>query len=164
MRKILPVIILSLLVCACSSIECPINNIPTCGYAVTKSTGKQDTLADTLSIYALRADGSDTCLLNKSVSTKKFSIPMSHTNDEDVLLFYVASRYNDSTMYYYYDTVRVRKTNQAHFESVDCSPNYFHTITDVSWTQNLIENIDLIQQEVTYDSTTNFNIVFKKPY
>ncbi len=52
---------------------------------------------------------------------------MSYANSADTLYFEVQDRLERV----FKDTVIVAKDNQPHFESIDCSPSYFHTITGV---------------------------------
>ena len=60
------------------------------------------------------------------------------------------------------DTVWVTKENNPHFESVDCNPQFFHTITDVKFTTEAIENITINYNKVTYnDGKAHFLIRFK---
>ena len=50
----------------------------------------------------------------------------------------------------------------AQFESVDCSPSYFHTITGVTTTHNAIDSIVIKNPDVNYDtSKKHFYIYFK---
>lgn len=141
-----------LLLAACSSIDCPLNNRV---YATYKLAGSVLTLSDTLSVSTLRsqAEGDDTVLINRLVGSDSLSLPMSYTRSEDVLFFAFADTLGQTTI----DTVRVGKENQAHFESVDCSPNYFHTITSVAYTRHKIDSIVIKNSSVTYnDSQPHF--------
>lgn len=146
---------LALVFSACSSVECPLNNTV---YSVYSLKGKVDTLKDTLTISAIRANGTDTVLWNRSTNTTSFQLPMSYGQEVDVLVFQLI----DTTQTLRTDTVRVGKTNEPHFESVECGPVFFHTITGVSSTKNAIDSIVISNSKVTYDNTkTHFNIYFK---
>ncbi|MGI6242845.1 MAG: DUF6452 family protein [Prevotella sp.] len=140
-----------ILLAACSSVDCPLNNTV---YANYKLMGKVTTLPDTLTISTPRLDGFDTILINKQVNTDSFYLPMSYGQDVDILYFHT------NTLL---DTVWIEKTNQPHFESVDCGLNYFHTITGVRSTHNAIDSIVINKKEVTYDiSQQHFYIYFKE--
>lgn len=143
---------LILLLAACSSVDCPLNNTV---YANFNLRGPVTTLPDTLTISALRHDGTDSVLINMQVNTDSFSLPVSYTQDEDVLLF----RTNDL-----YDTVTVSKTNNPHFESVDCGLNYFHTITGVRYTRHAIDSITVNHKEVDYDASQKHFFIYFKEY
>ena len=49
---------------------------------------------------------------------------MSYANSADTLYFEVQDRLERV----FKDTVIVAKDNQPHFESIDCSPSYFHIL------------------------------------
>lgn len=153
MRKIIWVIALVALMAtvSCSSIDCPLNNMV---YAKFKMHA---TLADTLTVSTMRSDGSDSVLLNKAVSKDSFQLPMSYKYDEDVLFFQRSSTTKTAL-----DTVKIAKTNQPHFESVDCNPSIFHTITGVTYTQHAIDSIVIKNTTVSYDANkAHFLIYFK---
>lgn len=155
-RLSIAVIAISLFLAGCSSIDCPLNNVV---YAKYKLAGQTTTLTDTLTISTARSiDGSDTVLINRQEKTDSFSLPMSYQGAQDV--FYIETRSTDRQVYH--DTLTVSKQDQPHFESVDCTPNYFHTITGVACTHNTIDSIVIKQRNVTYDaSQTHFLIYFK---
>ena len=148
MRKIIPFILFTCLLSACSSIDCPLENTIYTVYGLYKSTGKIDTLKDTLTISTTRMNGTDSILINKDVKVTSLSVPMSYTQDTDILYF--ETRKNSSRTI---DTVKVEKTNIPHFESVDCSASYFHKITNVSCTHHAIDSIVINNPNVTYDKT-----------
>ena len=57
----------------------------------------------------------------------------------------------------------VTKTNEPHFESVDCGLNYFHTLTGVRFTRHAIDSVVINQKSVNYDvSPKHFYIYFKE--
>lgn len=145
---------------ACSSLDCPLNNRV---YATFKLMGDVDTLTDTLTIATPRtADnlGEDTVLINRLTDADSLSLPMSYTRDEDTFFFEITQK---DTQARTRDTVWVDKENQPHFESVDCNPAMFHTITGVRHTNNAIDSIKINYNKVTYnDSHAHFLIYFKK--
>ena len=96
-------------------------------------------------------------LINKDVNVDSFILPMSYSLLEDSLFF--ETRNADNRLLR--DTVMVQKTNTPHFESVDCKPSFFHTITGVKTTHNSIDSIVINCKEVTYDETKpHFYIYF----
>lgn len=159
MRKIIAAIIGIVAICACSSIDCPVDNVVATVYSLKKSTGAADTLRDTLSILTFRNDGSDSILLNRSVNTTSIQLPISYVGAADTLYFVVADTSNVTTI----DRVVVKKTNTPHFESVDCAAAYFHTIDEVETTHNRIDSVSINKRSVNYDlSTPHIYIYFKK--
>ena len=169
MRKIIVMCLIGMAVAACTSIDCPVNNNVRTYYALMKVDGKPDTLkTDTMWVWTPRIDGTDTvisrqiqgnvvlnCFFGSSAST--FDLPISYTQPEDVLIMYVRNAKGENQ-----DTVRIKKENMPHFESVDCQASYFHTITDVSATHNIIDSIVINNPNVNYDSnTTHFKLYLK---
>ncbi|EGC18762.1 DUF6452 family protein [Prevotella multiformis] len=154
-------ILLSLLVTgmgwisSCSDIDCSVTNGVLANYVV-----QGDTLQDTLTVSAIRENRSDTVLLNRMVKTTKFSLPMSYSGDTDRLRFVFTSKTGVTTV----DTVTVSKTNMSHFESVDCSPVFFHKLTSVTAKGTRISQIEISNPNVDDDGTKeNILIRFTNP-
>lgn len=137
---------------SCSTIDCPLNNTVFANY---KLQGPVTTLPDTLTISTTRMDGMDTVLINRQVNTDSFTLPVSYGQPEDVLYFHTGRLR---------DTVWIEKTNQPHFESVDCGLNYFHTITGVRFTRHAIDSIVINHNEVNYDFTPKHFYIYFKEY
>ena len=115
-------------------------------------------MEDTLWIFTQRSDGSDTLLLNRGVGIKSFSLPISYSHPEDVLLFFIA----DTTGVYTLDTLWLKKDDIPHFESVDCSAHFFHRLTDVRCTHEGIDSVKIVNPQVDYDTKkTHLHIYFK---
>ncbi len=157
MRKIIAVIAGLLLISACSTIDCPLNNTVYTVYKIYNSAGTIDTLKDTLTIYSRRVNGTDSVFINKDIKVTSFNLPISYSAPADTLFF----EFKD-TVSTYHDTVIITKDNTPHFESVDCSPSFFHKITGVKWTGNRIDSIIIKNANVDYDATKeHFHIYFK---
>lgn len=140
---------------SCSDIDCPVTNGVWANYVV-----QGDTLRDTLTISAIRENKTDTVLLNKQVNTTKFSLPMSYSGDSDKLRFVFTSKAGVTTV----DTVTVSKTNISHFESVDCPPAFFHTLTAVSAKGTRVSQVEINNPNVDYDGTKeHILITFTNP-
>lgn len=155
MRKIIPLLIMALTMMGCSSIDCPLNNTV---YTKYKLEGTRTQLtADTLTIATRISTGEDSILLNRAENVDSFFLPISYSQAEDVLFFTVS----DTLKRTFHDTVVVAKENHPHFESTDCSPSFFHTITSVTTTHHIIDSIKINNKEVTYDaSKAHFHIYF----
>ncbi len=145
--KILFVLIVGMSMMACSSYDCSLYNQTMVCLKFTVGD-KNSILTDTLSISTRRSDGSDTLLINRIVKQDSTSFPMSYKQDEDV--FYLDM--TDTTGLKYRDTVWVSKTNEMHFESVDCEASYFHTIQEVRSTHKTIDKIIINNKEINYDA------------
>ena len=158
MQKIIGAIAIALLVCACSSIDCPIQNTVYTTYKIYNKVEKVDTLRDTLTVYSKRVEGTDSVFINKDIKVTNFSLPISYMADADTLVF----EFKNVKSIILKDTVTVSKTNTPHFESVDCSPSYFHNLTGVKYTKNKIDSIVIKNTTVSYDaSKEHFHIYLK---
>ena len=157
MRKLVGAFVALLLTAACTSIDCPVSNVVATGYSLMKADGTPDSLKDTMYVLTFLAGGKDTVLFNAGIGLSTFSLPISYTCPEDTLFFVM--RNND---YLAIDTVLVKKENHPHFESVDCSASFFHTLTAVRSTHNAIDSIVINNSYVDYDATTkHIHLYFK---
>lgn len=157
MRRMTIALIAITAMTACTSIDCPVENNVATLYKLQKADGTQDTLHDTLTVLTRLARGVDTVILNKSVETTSFQLPISYTNAADTFTFVRKSDTRELT-----DTVWIEKTNLPQFESVDCKLVYFHDVTSLRHTRNGIDSISVKKGRIDYDSNTeNFHIYFK---
>ena len=138
----------------CTSLDCPLNNTT---YTKYRLMGNITTLNDTMTISTTKTEGTDSVLINKDVKVDSFILPMSYHQPEDVFYFEIRNQENQV----FKDTVTVKKEDFSHFESVDCNPTFFHTITEVKTTHNLIDSIVINNKDVNYDaSKAHFYIYF----
>lgn len=138
---------------ACTSIDCPVDNMVAVIYNLQKPDGTADTLGvDTLWVRSPRADATDTLLVNRLCGSKAtgFTLPISHTQPVDIICLQL----NDTIGNTWRDTIRLAKENFPRFESVDCKASYFHTITGISSTHYMIDTIIINKTEVNYDMST----------
>ena len=152
MKRLLYLLLAVLLIVACSSVDCPVDSTVTTLYKLLNSDGTELALTDTLTIKSARMDGKDTVIYNKGISISEFTLPISYSHPEDVLVFCFDNNNNDSL--HVVDTVWIKKDDYPHFESVDCNTTYFHTITGVRYTRNYIDSIVINNPSVSYDSQT----------
>ncbi len=146
--KRLPILLLLFLTVACSSIDCPVNNIVSTQYVILDKTGAEKPLSDTLSVLTRRQDDTIT-VLNRLVQNAKFSLQVSYTHPEDELFFV----FHNGPVYVI-DTVWIKKDDYPHFESVDCKASFFHTLTGVRHTNHYIDSIVIKNTAVNYDVKT----------
>lgn len=136
---------------SCDQVDCTLYSTVsyTCGlYA----DGNSVALNDVLTITAM---GTDSVLLNQASNVNAFTLPMSMTMEADTLVLHI-----EGDGYSIYDTLRVEKTNQPHFESPDCPTRMFHTITRVSSTHNFIDSTVVTNPQVNYANVENIQIHF----
>ena len=131
-------------------------------YNLLKADGTTDTLkVDTLFISTKRTDGTDTLLLNRAVGITNFELNISYTQPEDVFYYTLLDTLGNT----YRDTVYVQKEDYPRFESVDCQAAYFHRLTGIRSTHNVIDSIVINNSTVNYDATNeHFHVYFKARY
>ena len=154
MRHIIYIIGVVLALTACSSVDCPLNNVV---YAKYKLMGDVTKLGDVWTITTVRADGTDTILLNQQQNADSFELPMSFGQTVDELCL-TRDRQDGSEVRR--DTIWIEKTNEPHFESVDCGVNYFHTITGVRHTSHTIDSVTINKRNVNYDASVSHLYIY----
>lgn len=123
---------------ACTSLDCSIENM------VQLNVSVPDTISDdTLNVYTI-VNNADTALYTNGTHVTSLSLPMSYTQDADRYLF----AFTDTAGVTLTDTVVVTKTNEAHFESVDCTPQFWHTIESATTTHNVLDSITINDPKV----------------
>lgn len=148
-----------LIVTACTSIDCPVQNSVYTRYGLYKTDGTPDTLNDTLTVYISRRNKKDSVLVNRNVNTTKLDLPISYNAPEDTLFLMMKDTFNVLR----YDTIYVAKTNYPHFESVDCNMSYFHEITGIRHCHHVIDSIAINKPSVNYDPSTEHFHIYLKP-
>lgn len=160
MRQLTVLLATALTVAACTSIDCPVENVVATGCKLVKPDGSQDTLRyDTLTITTRDAAGNDTVLLNRSTATMTFSLPVSSGAAADTLTLQLTDTLGNTRS----NTLIVAKTDRPHFESVDCAMSHFHTITGVKWTGSDIDSVVINKNNVDYDSSTPHLLIYLHP-
>lgn len=143
---------------ACTSIDCPVQNSVFTKYELRKGDALSvDTLRDTLTISTPRMMGNDTVLLNRSVNTTSFDLPISYSNEEDTLYIEVSSN-----TWYSIDTLYIIKDNIPHFESVDCQISFFHNLKEAKTTKHAIDSVVINKSFVDYDQTKKHLYIYFK--
>lgn len=161
MRQVVVGLVAVLLVSACSTIDCPVQNTVYTVYNLYTSDQRVDTLRDTMYVYAHRRDGSDTLLFNSGIGLTAFSLPISYSHPEDTIFFLTMKDRAVATV----DTVFIKKEDIPHFESVDCSASFFHRLTAVRSTHYAIDSIVISKNFVDYDATSpHFHLYLKRSH
>lgn len=132
-----------------------------CVWSVVYADG--DTIAPKLfaTMTAQRTtDGQDTVLINLKQNVDKMELPMSYAQDEDVMHFWIIDEDGETVVAY--DEIKVSKTNTPVFESVDCDPRFNHVIKGISTTNNIIDSVVVVKDNVTnVPSNENIRIYLK---
>ena len=137
-KRLAYLLLVMMLMAACSSIDCPVNNTVATLYQIRNSDGTDINILDS-------------ALYNKGIGISSFSLPISYLHPEDVLVFKFDNSNKDLHVA---DTVWIKKDDYPHFESVDCNTSYFHTLTGVKYTSHYIDSIVIKNPSVTYDYET----------
>lgn len=149
-----------LMLTACSSTDCPLNNVVLQQIHFYDTSGKKQTVQDTLTITVR-----DSIVLNRATGLGNISLPMSYQAATDTLVFrYAATGATVSAT----DTVIISKTNTPHFVSLECSKVIYHNITDIKWSRRTptpecryaIDSIAVKNPEVNTDAKENLQIYF----
>ena len=154
---IFPLYVISILffISACSSIDCPLNNIVQTAY---KLQGDVTSLPYVLTVSVSRNDGNDTVVLNQVSKVDSFCLPISYRHPADTLYFDVSTTEGKQ----YLDTVIVEKEDYQHFHSVDCAGSFFHNLTSVTATHFTIDSITIHSSHVTNEiNEAHLYIYFK---
>lgn len=138
----------------CSEVDCPLNNVVAAQYGLYRADGSVVTLQDTLTVTAV---GTDSILLNKAQGIASFLLPVRYTATTDSVILRFADAEGDEM----FDTIYVHHTNEAHFESMDCPLCYFHTIKTATSTLHAIENVEVVSQQVNYETKENIRIYLR---
>lgn len=155
MRRIAFIFTIILLI-GCDAVDCPLSSVKGCKYELA---GADTLLTDTLTIVAKRSEKNDTTLLNRFIQGKKFVLPVSYNQPSDLLLFMFTDTLNVTRT----DTVRIYKTDISHFESVDCSPTFFHQLDKIECTHHVIDSIVISKSIVNYDTISSHLQLYIKP-
>ena len=141
---------------SCSTIDCPVNSLVETKYEFSSSTGETLTLLDTLTVVTARQDGIDT-VFNKGSNISSFSLPISYSHPEDVFVFRFKGDGWQTA-----DTVWIKKEDYPHFESVDCNTLFYHDLTAVKCTHNLLDSIVIKNPSVTNDNQVVHLYIYPK--
>lgn len=160
MRKIL--LFLCIIVCSCTEIECPMDNIVLMGAGLYDSETKQkQKISEYLSIAP---EGKDTILLNFAQHIDAFYLPLKHETGDNNFLLYFSDAYGN----YSVDTLKIHQTAIPHLESLDCPSTFFHKINSVAWTSHplseiplTIDSVVISQPSVEYEDQENIKIYLR---
>lgn len=149
-------------VAACSNIDCPLDNVVLmqCNF-YSSETQSPLKLADSLSVR-LAANG--LTVVNTSTGVEKFLAPLKDSGECDTLLLHFSNTQGQLAT----DTLVVEHRPQPHFESLDCPPSFFHTLTAVRATSHplaemplTVDSVSLIRPIVNYDDIENIRIYLR---
>ncbi len=149
-------VLTAILVAACDSVECTLNNTVYSTYTFyTRSDGTESAIkvTDTLTITA---GATDSVLINRLYNASGMELPVSYFGEVDTLSLAVTNRAGETV----YDTIWVSKSNYEHYEAPDCPISMFHYVSGVRSTHRLIDTVQIVNPNVNYNASENFRIYF----
>ena len=150
MRKIVVLLWTALILAACDSANCTLDNTVNTIYLA------KDTLHDTLTVSTRRADGTLDTLINRGINLTTLTLPISYNHPEDTFL--LSYKRLDAV-----DTVWVAKEDYPYFESVECNASFFHKLTAVRSTHVGIDTIVILNSNVDYYATIPHFLIYFTP-
>ena len=162
----LAVVMLSvILTTACSSIDCQLNGSVYCTYQLKNQYGEDMGFKVPLTVTLCETANGDSVIINSENNVSSFDVPMSYNAYTDIIKLTitvtdtiegVTEEGNDTTYYVttpYSDVIRISKTNEPYFESIDCAARYNHTIENVQSSNNFIDSLVINDVKVTNDAS-----------
>lgn len=172
------IFIAGIAIAGCSSIDCSLENRVLCHMRFVDMDGDSVVLKYPLTVVLVRAAGDTVHYYNKQANASSIDVPLSYVGEEDMLEMELEvtdtvevetivtntdpetgevtteTVKKDSVMSLpLIDEIRIRKTNEPWFESVDCNAHYNHTIQEaVADTHNFIDHIIVNDAYVNNDS------------
>ena len=161
------VVLLSVfLTTACSSIDCQLNGSVYCTYTLKNQYDEDMQFNAPLTVTLCETAKGDSVFINSESNVNSFDVPMSYNAYTDMIKLTLTltdtikgtTEEGKDTTYYvttpYSDVIRVSKTNEPYFESIDCAARYNHTIENVQTTNNFIDSVVVHDVKVTNDAST----------
>lgn len=152
---------------SCSSIDCQLNGSVYCRYQLKDQYLNDVAFNYPLTVTLCDTDSGDIVIINNESNASTIDIPMSYNNATDVLKFTLTvtdTIEGEDTVYYvttpHTDIIRITKTNEPYFESIDCAARYNHTIENVQSSHNFIDSLVINKSRVTNDASTENIYIF----
>ena len=146
----------------CSNIDCPLDNVVLAQAGLYSYETKQALkLTDSLTV-TLPQTGM--AVLHRATGIQSFLFPLKEGAGCDTLL----CRFSNSAGQQATDTLFLTHTPSPHFESLDCPPAVFHTLTSVRATSHslgqmplTIDSVSVVRSSVNYDDIENIRIFLR---
>ena len=146
----------------CSNIDCPLDNVVVAQAGLySYETKKALTLSDSLTIVIPQTGEK---VVNRATGISSFLFPLKEGAGCDTLL----CRFSNSAGQQATDTLFLSHTPSPHFESIDCPPAVFHTITAARATSHslglmplTIDSVSVVRSSVMYDGIENLRLFLR---
>lgn len=134
---------------SCSSGTCFEDTIPGVVTEILSSETKEVFTCDSIKVTGLSVYGDTLITDETSVSVFEFSLDPGNTLSKLVFLLDAVA-----------DTVTITYTSYPHYISPGCGYTFFNQITDIEWTDNIIDSLKIDNQSVTLDGQKNLRLYY----
>ena len=154
-----------ILMTACSSIDCQLNGSVYCTYQLKNQYGEDMQFTAPLTVTLCETEKGDSVIIYSENNVSSFDVPMSYDAYTDMIMLtltltdtiHSTTEEGKDTTYYetrpLNDVIRISKTNEPYFESIDCAARYNHTIENVQSSNNFIDSLVINDVKVTNDAS-----------
>lgn len=151
-------LLLTIAVSGCSDINCVSSSASYANYLFKDKNDSTLRFLDTLSVGTRTLFGRDSVLMNRLIGDTAMSLPVSSSLTSDTLYFFYFWRQNN--LKEALDTLIVEHSNIPHFTSPECGISVTHSIKNVKYTKHFIEDIQILNNDVSSTTAYNFKIRF----
>jgi hypothetical protein len=135
--------------------DCSLNNIAynRVNFYTTYENGveKAYPFPETLTV-SMMINGRDSILVNNAMNAKELTLPMSYTSSCDTLIL---DYWNGIK-----DTLYIGHENIPFYQSMECGVVMHHSLTDVRYTNNLIDSMAINTTQINFDYNENIKLYF----
>lgn len=143
---------------SCSEDNCSLAGRPMINggiYTINPTSGFTE--ADTIKSLTVTALGTDSVIINNQSNVRSLSLPLTYVSDTTILVFH----YNYSTDPSDSDTLWILQDNTPFFESIECGYSMIQSIKNITYTQNLLSSISIINTNTNVTGTENLQIFLR---
>lgn len=143
---------------ACSDINCTSSSSSYANYLFKDRNDSTLRFLDTLSVFTTTLSKRDTVLMNRLSGDTAMALPVSSSLTADTLYFFYFWRKDN--LKEALDTLIIKHTNIPHFSSPECGITVTHAVEDIHYTKHFIEEIQILNKDVSANTAYNFKIRF----
>ncbi len=153
-RTLLVLIMVVISISSCDLLNCTPADVKCLQIDIYDKNLKATAIPDTLTV---KACGTDSILLNRSLNTQNIQLPLSYHAPVDTFILH-----NYGKDYSRKDTLFVVKSNNIYFESPDCPTVMMHTIKATHCTKEYIDSVSLVDAKVNFTETTHIRLFIRQ--
>ncbi len=153
-RALLILVLMAIFTSSCDILNCTPADVRCLQIDLYDTNEQPITLPDTLTV---KACGTDSILVNRSLNTKQILLPLSYHAPVDTFILW-----NYGENYSYKDTLFVAKSNDIYYESPDCPTVMMHTIKSAHCTKEYLDSVSLVDAKVNFTETTHIRLFVRE--